>query len=195
MPLLEPSEIVALGLSPEDIPAHKPQTPRKSAGHIGSSAARVTLSQSRRKAANHRNLISTSSRSSARSTSNSSPSDSASPTLSASRLASSAGVEIGSHFEVCIPIPSKRKQAVLQQYERFPDADIATDGDIVRVGAKDVEDGAKEDHIDKAQPEALGHSNGPSGSFGTDIDTDMDEKGPALESEIPIVPIVSDVSL
>ncbi|KAF3278288.1 hypothetical protein TWF970_004733 [Orbilia oligospora] len=201
MPLLEPSEVVALGLSPKDIPAHKPQTPRKGAGHVGSSTARVTMAQTstRRKALYHRNLISTSSRSSGRSTSNSSSSNpnsnSASPTLSTSRLAFGAGARTRSSFEVCIPIPSKREQAVLQRYERFPDADIATDVEIIRVGVKDAQEWTQDDPIGETQPEVLGHSSGPNGLSGTDIDLDMSEKRSTLEPEVPIISIVRDVSL
>ncbi|KAF3088774.1 hypothetical protein TWF569_007630 [Orbilia oligospora] len=199
MPLLEPSEVVALGLSPKDIPAHKPQTPRKGAGHVGYSTARVTMAQTstRRKALNHRNLISTSSRSSGRSTSNSfsSNSNSASPTLSTSRLAFGAGARTGSSFEVCIPIPSKREQAVLQQYERFPDADIATDVEIIRVGVEDAQEWTQDDPIGETQPDVPGHSSGPNGLSGTDIDLDMSEKRSTLEPEVPEVPTVRDVSL
>ncbi|RVD86521.1 uncharacterized protein DFL_004792 [Arthrobotrys flagrans] len=181
MPLLEPNEVVALGLSPKDIPAHKPRT-RKSlqgAGHVGSTGARVTMSQTRRRApTNHRNLISTSSRSSGKSTSNSSPSDSASPTLTASRFAFGAGVEVGSNFEVCIPIPSKRKLAVLQQYERFPDADMATDEEIARVGVEDAQDAGRENPVGENQPEAPEHSDEPNGSSGADIGIDTSDKQP-----------------
>ncbi|KAK6512147.1 hypothetical protein TWF481_001039 [Arthrobotrys musiformis] len=197
MPLLEPSEVVALGLSPKDIPAHKAHSPRKSlygAGQVGSkshaTAGRVTTHtpHSRR-----RNLISTSlptRGSSGRSTSGSSLSGSASPTVS-------SGFRSG--FEVCIPIPSTSKLAVLQQYEKFPEADMATDGVSFALAVGDVPEEARGESIAEAQSELpaaenLDEANGSSGAGNADVDMN-DKQSIVAELEVPIVPIVSDISL
>ncbi|KAK6333408.1 hypothetical protein TWF718_011220 [Orbilia javanica] len=195
MPLLDPSELAALGLSPKDIPAHGSGTPQKNAGHVGSTPARVTMSQPRRQAPNHRSLISTSTRSSKRSTSESSISNSASPTLSTSRFAFEAGSEVGSTFEVCIPVPSRRKLAILQQYERFPDADLAASEEIARPGAENATNVEGKSVSDEIPPGILEDSDKPNESSGTDISLGVNDKEPVLEPEVPIVPIVSDISL
>ncbi|KAK6526856.1 hypothetical protein TWF281_010053 [Arthrobotrys megalospora] len=215
MPLLEPSEVVALGLSPKNIPAHKPQTPRKNpqgASQVG--AGRVTNYAHTRRGP--RNLLSTSSYSSK---SDTSTSNSASPTLSTSRFALEAGAEVGSNFEVCIKIPSKRKLAVLQRYERFPDADMATKEarvDIEGMHKKEqeepVKDGLPKESaretvkpapastelepptglVKEDQPGPEEHSKGPNG---TSADIHTSDKQPIPEPEAPIVPITSDISL
>ncbi|KAK6350159.1 hypothetical protein TWF696_006403 [Orbilia brochopaga] len=145
MPLLEPSEVAALGLSPKDIPAHKRQTSSQSgspsAGRVGrasSSVVTATSSPHTRRGKLNKQLaaVSTSSTSASppivASQATTSPLASTSTSASASPTAASrftfgtAGGSSGSSFEVCIKVPSKRKHAQLQQYQRFPDADSAT---------------------------------------------------------------------
>ncbi|KAF3908556.1 hypothetical protein ABW21_db0207739 [Orbilia brochopaga] len=138
MPLLEPSEVAALGLSPKDIPAHKRQTPSQSespstrrAGRVSSSATADVSAPHTRRGTLSKQLVAVSTSSISASppliTSQATTSPSASVSASASPTAGSriSFGTAGSGFEVCIKVPSKRKHAQLQQYQRFPEADTS----------------------------------------------------------------------
>ncbi|KAK6533436.1 hypothetical protein TWF694_002376 [Orbilia ellipsospora] len=122
MPLLDPSEVAALGLSPKDVPALKHQSPVKKPSRSSNSSKRIQSASTTPLRKTTRTLTM-----SMRSPSSSSPSASASPTLSTSKFTFE---ELGNsgNFEVRVMVPSKRKLAVLQRYERFPRADLATNG-------------------------------------------------------------------
>ncbi|EPS39225.1 hypothetical protein H072_6999 [Dactylellina haptotyla CBS 200.50] len=131
MPLLEASEVAALGLSPDEFPIFNSSTssPSKAAAatrdrripQAGGQGGRTAVPT--RRTNRTLTLATTTASMSSRSVSSTS-SVSASPTLSASKF--HFGGDDSSNFEVCIQVPSKRKLAVLQQYERFPEADVAT---------------------------------------------------------------------
>lgn len=72
---------------------------------------------------------------------------------------------------------------------------MATDEEIARVGVEDAQDAGRENPVGENQPEAPEHSDEPNGSSGADIGIDTSDKQPVQELEVPIVPIVNDISL
>ncbi|EWC48569.1 hypothetical protein DRE_01791 [Drechslerella stenobrocha 248] len=129
MPLLDPSEVEALGLSPKDIPAYKHQTsPQRSASsgaQVGHRANVTAFSSSHTRPRNQHlsKALRPYSSSLAGSLTQHAPASPSSASSASQYSSIIAGNNTSGAFEVCIKIPSKRKHAQLRQYKHFPGAD------------------------------------------------------------------------
>ncbi|KAF3928967.1 hypothetical protein AA313_de0210231 [Arthrobotrys entomopaga] len=183
MPLLDPSEVAALGLSPNDVPAlalqhHSPvKTPTRSSNSSKriQNGGSVTTTPSRKTT----RMLTTSL------TSSSSPSASASPTLSTSKFTFEE-LSGSSNFEVRVMIPSKRKLAVLQRYERFPRADLATDGSACDEERTEVKRPREEDPVETSGDKAVDDSEKEGAGQQVELNGSVDADKPTDSSHFDI---------